>query len=234
MGLPLRMDNIHAPTVPSGPLARPLANGNGAQLSFAELSVKKDNMEAELKALSGVLDSHGVNMETPLTTADGFPRADIDVTQIRTTRARIIHLRNDYKNLMNAIEKHLHEHFASLQDTDDVTPGTTTGSGMMGDSLPQTLDEAFAKVNSVVPGSPAESAGLKAGDEIRNFGYVNKTNHDGLKKVAECVQGNEGQSILVKISRRSDATRRQELHLTLTPRKDWGGRGMLGCHILPL
>lgn len=59
MGLPLRMDNIHAPTVPSGPSSRPLANGNAAHLSFAELQLKKDNLEAELKALSGVLDSVG-------------------------------------------------------------------------------------------------------------------------------------------------------------------------------
>lgn len=95
---------------------------------------------------------------------------------------------------MNAIEKHLHQHFASLQDSDDVAPSTSTGAGMMGDSIPQTIAEPFAKVNSVVPGSPAESAGLKAGDEIRNFGYVNITNHDNLKKVAECVQGNEGVS----------------------------------------
>lgn len=51
------MDNIHAPTVPSGDSSRPLANGNAAHLSFAELQAKKDNMEAELKALSGVLDS---------------------------------------------------------------------------------------------------------------------------------------------------------------------------------
>ncbi|KAH8675987.1 hypothetical protein BX600DRAFT_494396 [Xylariales sp. PMI_506] len=227
MGLPLRMDNIHAPTVPSGPSSRPITNGNATALSFAELSQKKEIMEAELKALGGVLDSHGVNMETHLTTPDGFPRADIDVAQIRTTRARIIHLRNDYKDLMNAIEKHLHEHFASIQDTDDnTTPAVgVTGAGMLGDSIPQTLDEPFAKVNSVVANSPAETAGLKAGDEVRNFGYVNKANHDGLKKVAECVQGNEGQPILVRVSRRSEGTRRQELQLTLTPRRDWGGRG---------
>ncbi|KAK6842409.1 pdz/dhr/glgf [Apiospora arundinis] len=239
MGLPLRMDNIHAPTIPSGPSSRPLANGNAAHLSFAELSQKKDNLEAELKALGGVLDSHGVTMETPLTTPDGFPRADIDVPQskwlqIRTTRARIIMLRNDYKDLMNAIEKHLHEHFATLQDHDDTPSATTTGPGMLGDSIPETLDEPFAKVNSVVPGSPADSAGLKAGDEIRNFGYVNRANHDNLKKVAECVQGNQGQNVLVKVSRSADATRRQELQLTLVPRLNWGGRGMLGCHILPI
>lgn len=234
MGLPLRMDNIHAPTVPSGPSSRPLANGNAAHLSFAELQLKKDNLEAELKVLSGVLDSHGVNMDTPLTTAGGFPRADIDVAQIRTTRSRIIHLRNDYKDLMNAIEKQLHQHFASLQDTDDIAPPSASRPEMMGDSIPETLEEPFAKVNSVVANSPADSAGLKAGDEIRNFGYVNKNNHDGLKKVGECVQGNQGQRILVKISRPTTPGQRQELQLNLTPRQNWGGRGSLGCHVLPI
>ncbi|KAI1756527.1 hypothetical protein F4782DRAFT_269465 [Xylaria castorea] len=236
MGLPLRMDNIHAPTVPSGPSSRPLANGNVKQLSFAELQQKKDNMEAELKALGGILDSHGVNMETSLLTRDGFPRADIDVAQIRTTRSRIIYLKNDYKDLMNAIEKHLHEHFASLQDIGDAAsnPTSTNQATMMGDSIPETLEAPFAKVNSVVANSPAEAAGLKAGDEIRNFGYVNRSNHDGLKKVGECVQGNEGQRVLVKTSRRTDSGTRQELQLYLTPQRNWGGRGLLGCHILPL
>jgi 26S proteasome non-ATPase regulatory subunit 9 len=41
-------------------------------------------------------------------------------------------------------------------------------------------------------------------------------------------------NILVKISRSAGSSRRQELQLTLTPRRDWGGRGLLGCHILPL
>lgn len=49
--------NIHAPTVPSGPTSGPATNGNTAQLSFRELQLKKENLEAELKALSGVLDS---------------------------------------------------------------------------------------------------------------------------------------------------------------------------------
>lgn len=57
MGLPLRMENLHAPTIPSGPSSRSFTNGNAAQLSFAELSQKKENVEAELKALGGVLDS---------------------------------------------------------------------------------------------------------------------------------------------------------------------------------
>ncbi|KAF4979018.1 hypothetical protein FZEAL_4693 [Fusarium zealandicum] len=229
------MENLHAPTVPSGETSSAVANGDAGHLSFAELQRKKDDIEAELKALSGVLDSHGVDMNTPLLTRDGFPRADIDVAQIRTTRARIIRLRNDYKALMAHIEKFLHEHFASLDENDSAqAPSSSSAQPVLPDSYSAPLDPPFAKVNTVAAGSPAESAGLKSGDEIRNFGYVNRSNHDNLKKVAECVQGNEGSNVFIKVSRLEGVAERQELRLTLTPRKDWGGRGMLGCHILPL
>ncbi|KAL1878772.1 putative 26S proteasome regulatory subunit [Diaporthe australafricana] len=236
------MNNLHAPTVPSGPTTARAANGNSAHLSFAELQRSKDNIEAELKALSSVLDSHGVDMHTSLLTPDGFPRADIDVAQIRTARARIIYLRNDYKDLMARIEKHIHEHFASLAEnaTDAEVPAASSSSAgdapgpAMRDYVLERLGDPFAKINTVAPGSPAASAGLQPGDLIRNFGYVDSSNHDELKKVAECVQGNAGQSVLVKISRPSAAPSQRELQLTLVPRQGWGGRGMLGCHILPL
>jgi hypothetical protein len=52
------MDNLHAPTVPSGPTSAPLTNGtNTNRLSLAQLQTKKDNIEAEIRALSNVLDS---------------------------------------------------------------------------------------------------------------------------------------------------------------------------------
>ncbi len=96
---------------------------------------------------------------------------------------------------MANVEKFLHEHFASAAEgTQTNTPAIAGASGILPDSDSQQLDQPFAKVNSVAANSPAELAGLKAGDEIRNFGYVNRANHDGLKKVAECVQGNEGVS----------------------------------------
>ncbi|RGP64542.1 26s proteasome non-atpase regulatory subunit 9 [Fusarium sporotrichioides] len=229
------MENLHAPTVPSGETTASVTNGDAGHLSFAELVRRKDDVEAELKALGGVLDSHGVDMNTSLLTSDGFPRADIDVAQIRTTRARIIRLRNDYKSLMTRMEKCIHERFASLDENDAVpVAGQDNSQSILPDSVSTPLDPPFAKVNTVAAGSPAESAGLKAGDEIRNFGYVNQANHDNLRKVAECVQGNEGSNVLIKVARADGVAERQELRLTLTPRKDWGGRGMLGCHILPL
>ena len=32
----------------------------------------------------------------------------------------------------------------------------------------------------------------------------------------------------------SDGEDPQELQLSLTPKANWGGRGLLGCHLLPL
>lgn len=105
---------------------------------------------------------------------------------------------------MNVIEKRIHEHFARLQEDEAansreaITTGTPPSATIPSFSLPEApLQPPFAKVNTVAAGGPAEAAGLKAGDEIRNFGYVNISNHDGLKRVAECVQGNEGVSHLV-------------------------------------
>jgi len=52
------MDDIHAPTVSSGPTTNGYSNGvSKDQLSLQELIAEKDRLEAELKALGQVLDS---------------------------------------------------------------------------------------------------------------------------------------------------------------------------------
>jgi 26S proteasome non-ATPase regulatory subunit 9 len=50
----------------------------------------------------------------------------------------------------------------------------------------------FAKVNSVVAGSPADQAGLRVHDLVTRFGNATWLNHDKLSKVAEVVSQNEG------------------------------------------
>merc|ERR1711939_1291915 len=88
-----------------------------------------------------------------------------------------LYLKNDHKALMSIIEKHIHKHFARLAENGPEDEPMTNGSSSIMEfpsaSEPQTLSPPFAKVNSVVADSPAESAGLKAGDQIRVFGYVN-------------------------------------------------------------
>lgn len=207
-------DDIHAPTVASGPTSQPTANGTASRQSLQELIATKENLEAELSALSSVLDSvrgpssslqseadpiqHGVTMTTPLTTFDGFPRADIDVAQIRTTRARIIRLKNDHKALMKKLEDAVHEQFASGK-TEELPANGTSSRASANDTAPSrsaapVVEPPFGKVNSVVPGSPADQAGMRAGDKVLKFGSVNWTNHERLTKVAEVVQQNENVS----------------------------------------
>lgn len=116
---------------------------------------------------------------------------------VRTTRARIIRLRNDYKGLISRIEAGLHAHHAATaaQASSSALPTATLshpGTGHRSDT--ETLGVPFAKVNSVVSGSPADEAGLKVGDCIQQFGSVNWLNHEKLSKVAETVQRNEGVS----------------------------------------
>jgi len=230
------MQDLHTPTVPSGPTSSThhSALASNGSSSLLELMSEKERLESELSALSSVLDSHGVNMFTSLTTFDGYPRDDIDVAQIRTTRARIIHLQNDYKGLMSRIEAGLHAHHAAtaLQASSAIegkdTTANTGGQNMRPVGIP------FAKVNNVVLGSPADAAGLKAGDQITQFGSIDWANHEKLSKIAEVVQRSEGRSIVVNIIRPDvGGATSEEMRLILVPRRDWGGRGLLGCHLLP-
>ncbi|KAH8723261.1 hypothetical protein GQ44DRAFT_710867 [Phaeosphaeriaceae sp. PMI808] len=174
-------------------------------------------------------------MNTGLTTFDGFPRSDIDVPQIRTTRARIIRLKNDYKEVMSHIEKGLHAHHARLAEQAQGN-AAAAGQAQAASGAPSAALEApFAKVNSVVADSPADAAGLRVGDTITKFGWVDWTNHERLSRVAEAVSQNEGLPITVKALRPSTSGGQAEsVQMQLTPRRNWGGRGMLGCHLLPL
>ncbi|BFZ60578.1 putative 26S proteasome regulatory subunit [Saitoella coloradoensis] len=222
MGIP--MDNIHVPSSASS--SSPSTPSN----DLKELMRKKDDVEAEMDALGQVLESHKVDMNTPLVDSQGFPRADIDVAQVRVTRTRIICLRNDRKELLSKIEAGLHAHHAQLRQQSGASSSTFLTGGSVREVV---VDTAFALVNSVAPNSPAESAGLQRGDKIKRFGIVHAGNHAKLSKLAEVVQANEGRPIPLRVSRATGAEE-ATIELTLVPRSGWGGRGTLGCHLLPI
>ncbi|KAK6340407.1 putative 26S proteasome regulatory subunit [Orbilia blumenaviensis] len=238
MGKPMEA-NIHNPSVGSQAANTSSAstpNGTSSRDHILNLMKRKDALEAEISSLSSVLDTHGVNMQTPLTTFDGYPRDDIDVAQIRTTRARIIPLVNDMKSLMVEIEKALHVYHAE-QTGSPISADSSSSSVPPPPAAAQAetpvIEAVFAIVDQVSPSSPAEQAGVKVGDKVKRFGSVGALNHERLAKVATEVQQNENRIISVLVCR-TTGDREQDLELQLTPRRDWGGRGMLGCHLLPL
>lgn len=77
MGLP--MDNLHSPTVASGPTSSTAANGSAQQLSLMELIAEKDRVESELSALGSVLDSVCIPPRQPV------PRGDDETDGLRST-----------------------------------------------------------------------------------------------------------------------------------------------------
>lgn len=106
---------------------------------------------------------------------------------------------------MSRIEDGLHSHHAQARNlvamqSASAFPNRSTSSANQAAPESSTLEAPFAKVNSVVAGSPAEDAGLKVGDKICRFGNVDWMNHERLSKVAETVQKNEGVSCFMSES----------------------------------
>jgi len=183
------------------------------------LMAQKSNIEAEIETHISVLKANNVTMQTPLVDVEGFPRADIDIYAVRGARVRIIELRNDLKAVVDAIGKALEGIYdPSLQQSSQ------------NDSSNDRPLKPFAKVDGVAPGSPAAEAGLQRGDLVVKFGRLNETSFQSksLQPLADLVAENENRSISIRVIRSDEI-----VFLTLTPRKNWGGRGMLGCLIVP-
>ncbi|XP_062999866.1 26S proteasome non-ATPase regulatory subunit 9 [Elgaria multicarinata webbii] len=187
---------------------------------------RKDEIEAQIKAYYEVLeDQRGVGMNEPLVDVEGYPRADVDVYQVRTARHNIICLQNDHKALMQEVEQALHQLHARDKEKREKDEAEARAEAC---DRSQALPQPFARVNAVSPGSPASFSGLQVDDEIAEFGSVNTRNFQSLQNIATVVQHSEGKPLSVTVIRRGE-----KLHLGLTPKR-WSGKGLLGCNILPL
>lgn len=111
-------------------------------------------------------------MNTPLVTPDGFPRSDIDVAQVRSTRTQIIRRKNDLKDVMKHLEKEMHLQYAQVKEQQrqaedraqtiegirEDTEGLSISDPSTSIEQPHQLLVPFASVNSVAPASPAFTA----------------------------------------------------------------------------
>jgi len=181
------------------------------------LIARKEAIEAELEGQIGILKANNSTLHSRLVDNEGFPRADLDIYAVRHARVRVIELRNDLSAVMDQIAKALGTVYAPASGTD---------------SEPEQKLDVFAKVNAIAPGSPAASAGLQRDDLIEKFGPLTASSFatpSSLQPLADLVAANENRPITIRILRGSG----QPIFLTLTPTQGWGGRGMLGCHIVP-
>jgi 26S proteasome non-ATPase regulatory subunit 9 len=120
--------------------------------------------------------------------------------------------------------------FATLQPNTAVTTTTTTAatrSSRSNEGPPRT--RPFAKINAVAPHSPAAQAGLQEEDLVIRFGNIGLDSPDPFQQVSQLVPDAAGESQSIGIWVQRGMTT-QELQLVPAP---WGGRGLIGCHIIP-
>ncbi|CAJ0756457.1 24365_t:CDS:2 [Entrophospora sp. SA101] len=184
-------------------------------LKAQELMSQKEEIENQLDDL----EKQGIGMTEQLVDHEGFPRSDIDIVTVRTARAKIIALRNDHKAVMSEIEKALHAIHAENKANKLVEGNNDESIGK---------PKPFAIVNAIAPDSPAKEAGLTKGDRIIRFGYIHSNNNQNLNALNSFVAENVG------VLERGETHSSQLIVLHLTPRHGWGGKGLLGCHILPI
>ncbi|XP_051806879.1 26S proteasome non-ATPase regulatory subunit 9 isoform X2 [Acanthochromis polyacanthus] len=189
-----------------------------------KLIKKKDEIEEQIKAYYDVLED-GVGVEGPLVDEEGYPRADVNLYQIRTARHEISCLQNDHKAIMVEIEEALHKLHAREKAKQKQDQAEAQEEAM---EQQVTLPPPFARVDAVTDGSPASGAGLRVGDEVIEFGSVNSANFQNLQNIASVVQHSEGKPLRVTVIRVG-----QKVQMNLTPQR-WSGRGLLGCNIIPV
>jgi len=110
------------------------------------------------------------------------------------------------------------------------------------DASPNTVSQrpqrhAFALVDMVSNNSPAASAGLRVGDRIFSFGAISLRSFATPQLTMAALPGllreHENQPVVVEVERRTNPDALDDLRLTLIP-TTWAGRGLLGCHIVPI
>lgn len=195
------------------------------------LSAQRDALEAEADAIHSELTSPGINGEppagikTPFVDAEGYPRGDIDIINVKDKRRRLAEINTDYKALMKQIEQTMLQLHNELPPVPTSVPTASENTDNITTVAPL---KPMAKLDEIFPGSPAATAGIHLNDFLIQFGTVTSNTNNFLKSIVELVGKSVNQPIPMVVLRNSE---RVELSITPQP---WGGRGLLGCHLSPM
>lgn len=139
---------------------------------FEILIDKKVVLEERIRILSEEL---GDLRTCPLIDKDGFPKKDIDHYSIMIARSDLSKAREDYKEIMEEIERQLPQAISSGK---------------------KYATKPFAVVNNVSANSLAEGAGLKVGDKILQL--------DSVTRFEDLSTFSLGKILCIKVLREAD------------------------------
>lgn len=201
------------------------------------LIAQRDALEAEADAIYSELTSPGLNGEPPagvktsLIDAEGYPRGDIDIINVKNKRRRLAEINTDHKALMKQIEQsmvHFHETLPAVP-----APALTSESVSQIDM--NLVSGPMAKLDQVLEGSPAADAGIREDDLLLQFGTITSNTEAYLNSIVQLVGRNVNQPIPIVVQRTKLGSigGTERLALSIVP-KPWGGRGLMGCHLTPI
>lgn len=134
----------------------------------------------------------------------------------------------DHKEIMKRIEEILPGIYTFMSELHPTIQTSTpkVGGAVTNDSV---IQRPIAKLDEILPGSPAAEGGVQEGDMLLSFGTVNANIPSPLNGIPEVVRQNVNQPINLVVLRRGT----EIVTLQMTP-KTWAGRGLLGCHLTPI
>lgn len=200
---------------------------------LAMLSAKREILEIEADAIQSELTSLKVSRgggNSDLVDSEGFPRADIDIFNVKLKRKRLNEINTDYKAIMKEIEEAVK---LSYQTVAPPVTAPCSAASITVTAMDLDLLQPIAKLDQILAGSPAAAAGFKENDLLLKFGSVtllSAPDGNAMPLVATAVGGSINKPIVVVVRRQGQE---QLLTLTLVP-KTWDGRGVLGCHLSPI
>jgi 26S proteasome non-ATPase regulatory subunit 9 len=185
---------------------------------------QKRALEVELDAIADTLSSEsfsGVGLTKPLVDEEGFPLSGIDLVQVRSYRNRAAVIQTDLTAITLRIEELIHEIHREARESGSVSSGARVNL------IP------FGRVDMVVPGSAAESAGILVGDKIIKFGRLSCINVDGVQacfdSIPQVIQDLEvNKPMDIEVSRVGRKDERILIPVILSD------DGRLGCLIRPV
>lgn len=108
------------------------------------------------------------------------------------------------------------------------TSGVPAGSVAAPIGVPASSTVPFAVVDEVLEGSPAHEADVRVGDEIVSCGHVTGQTPNSIETMGRLISESENMDVHVVVLRDDE-----RIELNLRPRT-WSGRGVLGCHVMPM
>ena len=205
------------------------------------LESKKRCIEDMMEEIMGRLRTCGCMNDEPLVDEEGYPRGDIDIISVVQDRKQLNELRNDHKAIMKEIEEGLHRLHALDRRHGDFEDNVSVQRSVHVDVEASTLTvdavtaapdphRSFALVDEVSESSPGSDAGLRPGDEVVACKYVTFETPNALQVFSRLVNdaAKESEELNVRV-------KRGEIIMTvaLKPSEGWGGRGVLGVHLVP-